>query len=321
MSLDQAGIQAILKKIGTSGSLEPVRTTGGGFSYPILTELLPDVPQAEIIAKLEGEDLVKRTIYASEISCTNSHELEKGTNLAVIASCTKCSAESVVRERLVEHRPAGHIHPESEFLKGGKMICPTCKAELATSEDTKILGTWFQCSVCNTKHSELNVSFQCLICGEKFERNKAIIRPVYKYELANKAQEFFKMGRDIVLSIVYDNLSKVSTGDKVERNFSVNGKSGVAHVFDFSFSVDKKQVLCDVEFSEEEAAESSIMKVFAKTMDTAVRQFILIVWPKVSSAAGSLASFYKIKFIEVDNEGALAAKLEEVIAVIKKEKK
>ena len=118
MSLDQAGIQAILKKIGASGSLEPVRTTGGGFTYPILTEILPDVPQAEIIAKLEGEDLVKRTFFASEITCTNAHELEKGTNLAVIAPCKKCGAESVVRERLVEHRPAGHIHSESEFQKG-----------------------------------------------------------------------------------------------------------------------------------------------------------------------------------------------------------
>ena len=321
MSLDQAGIQAILKKIGTSGSLEPVRTTGGGFTYPILNEILPDIPQADIIAKLEGEDLVKRTFFASEISCTNSHESEKGTNLAVIAPCTKCGAESVVRERLVEHRPAGHIHSESEFLKGGKMICPTCKAELTSPEDTKVLGTWFQCAVCSTKYSELNVSFQCLICGEKFDRGKAVIRPVYKYELADKAQEFFKMGRDTLLSIVYDNLAKVSTGDKVERNFSVKGKSGVGHVFDFSFSVDEKQVLCDVEYSEEEAVESTVMKVFAKTMDTAVRHFILIIWPKISSAAGSLANFYKIKVIEVDKEGEIAAKLEEVVVAIKKEKK
>ena len=321
MSLDQAGIQAILKKIGASGALEPVRTTGGGFTYPILNEILPNVPQAEIIAKLEGEDLVKRTFFASEVSCKNGHEPEKGTNLAVIAPCTKCGAESVVRERLVEHRLAGHIHPESEFLKGGKMICPTCKAELSTPEDSKVLGTWFQCVVCSTKYSELNVSFQCLICGEKFDRDKAIIRPVYKYELADKAQEFFKMGRDTVLSLVYDSLSKVDTSEKVERSFSVNGKSGVAHVFDFSFNVDGKQVLCDVEFTEGEAVESTVMKVFAKTMDTAVKHFILIIWPKMSAAASSLATFYKIKFIEVEKEAEIAAKLEEVLALIRKEKK
>ncbi len=321
MSLDQAGIQAILKKIGASGALEPVRTTGGGFTYPILSEILPKVPQSEIIAKLEGEDLVKKTFFASEVSCTNGHELEKGTNLAVIAPCTKCGAESVVRERLVEHKPAGHIHPESEFLKGGKMACPTCKAELTSEEDYKVLGTWFQCAVCSTKYSELNVSFQCLICGEKFGRDKAIIRPVYKYELADKAQEFFKMGRDTVLSLVYDNLSKLNSSDKVERNFSVNGKSGVSHVFDFSFNVDAKQVLCDVEFIEGEAPDSSIMKVFAKTMDTAVKHFILIIWPKISASAGSLAKFYKIHVIEVDKEGEIAAKLEEVLALIRKEKK
>ena len=55
-----------------------------------------------------------------------------------------------------------------------------------------------------------------------------------------------------------------------------------------SLDLDEKQILCDVEFSEDEAVESTVMKVFAKTMDTAVRQFILIVWPKISSAAGSL---------------------------------
>ena len=308
VSYERHIIEDALDRIRQSDGVVPVPLPGGGHTYRELEDLKGDVQPEVLLEFLANQGLVERVFIGTSLACPNCSHRGVSSSLVNTPSCEKCSSRRLTRERLIEHKLGGHIHPESSFRQGKELVCPTCNRKLKGKEEYSVKGMWFTCSECNTRYEKLPLKLTCLECGSEFRPEDAEITPTYKYVATEKASGYSVITKESIVDQIGFGLEKLG---KVEKNFEVPGKSGVAHSFDLMLKREENIFLIDVAFSQKEVDEVPIMKTFTKSMDSPNKNIRLIIWPKLAKSASSLAKFYKIKHVEISSEKDIEKKLTE----------
>lgn len=96
----------------------------------------------------------------------------------------------------------------------------------------------------------------------------------------------------------------MASGFDVRKDYTVTGTSGVRHIFSLGlFRNSGKPVVIDIESSDRPITSVSVIKFFAKKLDVKghVSDTTLIVEPALDKDARRLASFYQIKFTELNS--------------------
>lgn len=298
-------LSLVVRRIEEVHELVPKRLPDGGYTYQELEELDLKVDQRKLLEYMTENSYLEKKPAETMLACFNCHEV----NIVPIFKCRSCNSLSMRRERLIEHKAGGHIHPESSFTPqhDKKIICPSCSRALKAGE-WRTLGAWFVCSECGERQAQINSEFKCLNDNTTFTPVMGEFITLYKYTLTEKSKSL--LGFDE--SSVIDNVVQMLEEDgKVERHFSIKGKSGVEHVFDISCICGGKRLLIDVAFSSQPIDDPVVLASFAKTFEVKDEDYLLIVWPGLSDSARNLANFYKIKMIQATNLSDLRSELKE----------
>ncbi|MFQ6134498.1 MAG: hypothetical protein ACE5KU_01620, partial [Nitrososphaerales archaeon] len=300
-------LSVVARRIEEVKELVPRRLPDGGYTYQEMEELDLKVDQRKLLEYMTENSYLEKKPAETMLVCPNCHEV----NIVPIFKCRSCNSLSMRRERLIEHKAGGHIHPESSFKpQEDRITCPSCGKALKADE-WRTLGAWFVCSECGERQAQITSEFKCLKDDTNFTPVMGEFVTLYKYTLTEKAKSL--LGFDE--STVTDNVIQVlEEKGEVERRFSIKGKSGVEHVFDISCISGGKRLLIDVAFSSQPIDDSVVLASFAKTFEVKDEDYLLIVWPGLSESAQDLVKFYKIKMIQATNLNDLRSELKEFIA-------
>lgn len=290
-------VKLILNKISRNSGLKPVLLPGGGYTYSALEDVLPKgIDAREVLDDLEKAGFLRKKLVGSTLACPKCHR----SNFIPILTCPKCGSQKVYRERLFEHTTGGHIGPESMFLKDGKLVCPVCKKELS-EKYVRVIGAWFVCKNCGARSPNVSYKFKCLYDGEVFDIFTADFLPIYEYELTPKGEVERSVTRSDLIEVITSEVRSSFNKDSMTKE--LQGKSGLSHQFDFVLSKDNGRTVIDLIYSGEEASDNDVLAFFSKYFDVREQgdESVLLVWPKMSEKAKSLANYYKIKFEEVNS--------------------
>ena len=300
-------LSLVVRKIDEVKELVPTRLPDGGYAYKSLDDLAINVDRRELLEYMAETGYLEKKPAETMLVCPTCHKVD----IVPILKCRSCSSLTVKRERLIEHKAGGHIHPESAFnRKDDKIICPSCGRALGIDE-WRTIGAWFVCSECGERQGTIAAEFRCLQEGTTFSPIMGEFIMLYKYSLAEKSKTLIGFDRSTIVAAVVQTLSEKG---KVETNFTVKGKSGVVHTFDISCTIGDKRIIIDVAFSSQPVDDPSILSIFAKTFEVKDEYFLLIAWPSLSKSAQELSNFYKINVIQAAELSYLQNKLNEFVA-------
>ncbi len=296
----------LFKSLGTDGELRSRVSPEGQISYPLMEELMPRAEVPALLNSLEAEGLLVGVPGNTILLCPRCH---KATYDSVVR-CQKCNFLALRRERLIEHSRGGHIHPESTFKEGEKMVCPTCGR--SSVGEMRVLGGWFLCLNCGEKYAQLGVELQCQQDATIFTPLTAVLVTPKSYKITEKGLGLLHVSASDITDTVISLLPKSM---KKERNLPVSGKSGVQHTFDIVATQGDKRLLLDIQFSKEPISEAAILSSFAKTFDIGNEGYYLIAVPGLTTEAKNLAGFYKIRVISAADQEEIREKLSKELLV------
>lgn len=287
-------LSIIARRMQDLKELIPTRLPAGSFIYKDIEELELKAETKELLEYMFKNDYLERAPYETIMACPNCNK----TNIVPILKCKSCNSLSVRRERLIEHKAGGHIHPESAFtIKGDQLKCPSC-SRLLNQKDRRTIGAWFICSDCKERQTKITPEYKCLDDGKIFSPVMAEYDTLYKYILSEKAKSLLGLDKSSIKSIVIQRLEK---NGKVESPYILKGKSGVEHEFDLLCNCDGKRILIDIEFDSKPLDDQIVLASFAKTFEVKDDSYLLIVWPGLTKSASNLVEFYKIELIQSTN--------------------
>ncbi len=299
-------LSTVTKRVDEVQEIVPLRLPNGGFTYKELDDLNLQVNiQALLNYMLEQGYLDKRP-YETMLVCPVCHE----GNIVPILKCRSCGALAIKRERLIEHKAGGHIHPESSFkIQGEKITCPSCNRMLNSTE-WRTLGAWFVCAECSERQAQMTAEFKCLKDNTLFTPVLGEFNMLYKYTVTEKAKSLLGFDETSIAESIVKTLSKKG---EVARNFAIKGKSGVEHVFDIAVKTSGKNFVIDVAFSNQPIDDAVVLASFAKTFEVKGDDYLLIIWPGLTKSAQNLVDFYKINIIQGTNLESLNNELEKYV--------
>lgn len=312
-SLEDASA-AIAMKLERVHELAPKINSDGSFFYPDLEDLQVTVDKILALEYMANKGILKREPIGTFIACPSCGRADAIPTV----KCSKCGATTLDRERLIEHKAGGHIHPENKFKQGSRIVCPTCNRELK-DPDYRVLGMWFNCLSCGAKHAQLVPEFKCLKDGIIFSTATGLLKQLYKYTLVEGAIKEQGISKRTIAQI----LTQVF-GDALEVREAamVKGKSGAEHTFDMAVKRGEDELLFDFFVSKDPIGDSVVLSGFAKSIDIGTKNYHLVILPNLAASARNLASIYKIATLEASSEDELKAKAQELkqklLAVAKK---
>lgn len=287
-------LSIIARRMQDLNELLPTRLPSGGFNYVDIDELKLKADTKELLEYMFKNEYLVRIPYETIMVCPNCDH----TNIAPILKCKSCNSLSVHRERLIEHKAGGHIHPESSFeIIGEKLKCPSC-SRLLNQTDRRTIGAWFICSDCKERQTKITPEYKCLDDGKIFSPVMAEYDTLYKYLLSEKAKALLGLDKSSIMNNI---VQLLETNGKVSQPFLLKGKSGVEHEFDLLCDYDNKQLIIDVEFDSKPLDDQVVLASFAKTFEIKDDIYLLITWPGLTKSATNLVNFYKINLIQSTN--------------------
>jgi hypothetical protein len=296
----------VARRLGSGKQAVPLLGVEGSYDYPDLQGLDLKADLKQVLARMRDEGYLKETIAATILTCPKCGL----SNLVSQIRCPSCSSTWLRKDRLIEHRAGGHIGPESEFRKTGQMICPVCKTSLMSESDYRVIGKWFVCVSCGSKNSQVEPELMCLKDGTSFDAAAAELKGIPRYELTAKGSSLLELGKNAILEALTTEFGGSMT---VQKEPSLEGKSGVSHGFDMSLASGDSQLLVDLAFSKEPIEKDFILSHYAKLFDVGNLKSLVIAWPSLSSSAKSLAKSYKIETVESNELEDLKKKILEAV--------
>jgi len=296
----------VARRLERTKEAVPLLGPTGSYTYPELEGLELKSDLERVLTRMRDEGYLKEARAATILACPKCGR----SNLVSQIFCPSCSSPWIRKDRLLEHRAGGHIAPESEFKKTGQMVCPVCKKGLPSERDYRVIGKWFVCVACGSKNAEIEPDLLCLDDETHFKSGTAELRSIPKYELTSKGLSLLELDRNTILNALTAELKSSMT---VEREPSVEGKSGVLHSFDLSIGSGETRVLVDIAFSKEPIEKDFILSHYAKLFDVGNPRSLVIAWPSLSASAKNLATIYKIGTIESNSLEELKKKILEAV--------
>ncbi len=309
-------IEIIIKR--NPSELKPVFDYDKGFHFKEIDEITGDVKKSKsILKKLEDSKILEKKLYDRTIVCPNCGSW----SISLRYHCPSCNKTNFEHKRLIEHIKCGLIDSLDRFWNNDELECPRCRAKLYLEHaDVRNIGTWFQCSSCDTRFDDPVISQYCRSCDEKFTVRDAGFESVFLYVLSDGVKAEYERGLKI-LSPLRKELEKLKYN--VKTLGSLEGKSGTDHRFDLIAWKDdeKKPIVFDIILSEHPINMTPITSMFAKIYDVNPERQILVAIPNLENESLKLAKLYKIEVLEAMNIEEGAEKVVKLMSGSKKKKK
>lgn len=277
----------------------------GRVTYPEATGLIPGGDPVEILDQLAARGILKKERHASEVLCPSCGS----SALKDQYTCTFCRGAHLETGEMIEHYACGNVDFEAKFYKDGKLICPKCGKELKViGTDYRRVGKVFRCNDCGKDSSIPRIVHICQNCGTASTWEQTQLRALYKYRINEDKMEEIKALTGVYIPLV-EFLQK--QGFKTESPAFIEGESGTKHSFDIVAFAAGKRTVFDIVTAKEAVDETAVIAFFAKALDVAHEECILICLPRASDRARTLSKLYNIGLIEGSNVseviGSLAA--------------
>jgi hypothetical protein len=225
-------------------------------------------------------------------------------------SCNLCKSSNITRGRVIEHLPCGYISFDNKFLLStGILVCPKCNKRLnAIGIDYSKPGLYYQCLDCKAILPEVERTYHCMDCGNNssYEELSILQIPHYAVNQDKLPKEF---GRREYLNLISSRL--VLDGIRNSIPGFAFGASNIQHSFSLVVFFDDKNnddsdnggdsskpLIAADTIVEGQSAETQVLSLFAKCMDTGINHRFIFSERSVDEKTRSLAEAYSIKIIE-----------------------
>ncbi|MFA6074754.1 MAG: hypothetical protein WCV63_03995 [Negativicutes bacterium] len=144
------------------------------------------------LEEMTNQNILAKTRLVDRIFCCSScfSALLKFSDL-----CPHCGSINIRNEKFVHCFTCGHVAPESQFIKDGRMVCPSCRTKL------RLIGEDYDrplengvCLDCGNYHIDSKLSVVCLTCNKTFSTEDLSKRPIYEYKLTDAGRAQTKFG-------------------------------------------------------------------------------------------------------------------------------
>ena len=127
-------------------------------------------------------------------------------------TCPKCQSSNVESIKLIEHPYCGYTGANKSYISGSKFICPKCKTELeekkkgnGSKTNYRIIGSAFECEVCDIKFDKPNLLHICIDCDYEFDYKTSIYEKIYSYEIPIQVIKELRITDKILVLSIEDN--------------------------------------------------------------------------------------------------------------------
>lgn len=274
--------------------------------YPIQTETGEIVNiERNLLQKMADIGMVTEALYERSISCPSCGT---PTNVFLRFKCAQCGSIDIAINRMIEHLQCGTIHQETVFRVGRNLICPTCKKQLESATDYRVIGVVCSCKACSAHFEDPVQTFYCRACKNDFPLPSASMVDVFTYSMSksvlNEARRF--MGVDALTRILTENGYTVKSPGIV-----VSGQSKET-VFSVTAQKDSRLIAIDVSQSDTEVEVEPVLELFVKALEANPTLSIFGAIPVLSKRAHDVAAMNSILVAEAPNPTELAKKILEI---------
>ncbi|PUA34073.1 MAG: hypothetical protein B9J98_01435 [Candidatus Terraquivivens tikiterensis] len=300
-------VRSLLQKMrdGAIKELSPTVDPKQGLIYPEAEAELKENVQSTLDA-IHREGLFLKEQKGNVTACKKCG----GTSFMIMYRCPNCNSLSLRKGLVIQHLTCGYTELESVFAENN-YICPKCKKRLrALGVDYVKPGIQYVCNECGNITQSPTILLQCWICGELQTIEEANYVEINKYRLDHTK-------RDLLAKVTF-NLAPIvqrvsALGWVAKKGYKLRGKSGVEHTFTLALwpyeygSKGTPDVVVEIHLGVVE--EVQVLSLYAKAIDTEIRNVILAAVPAVSDKAKALAKYYKINIVEAEDTEVLIEKL------------
>lgn len=276
----------------------PVLQQKFGYTYPDLgVEALEG--QLQMLELLERNGLAVAEDAVLALKCPDCSSYALSFKL----SCHSCKSGNLAKGSVVEHLTCGNTDFDERYIdEYGHFVCRKCNKRLnALGVDYSRPGVFYRCQSCNSLLPSAEKAFACLGCGKEFPEDSLVmlLLPVYAVKL-QAMDKFARANHDIM---------QVLAGELREKQLKavcpcpVLGALGVPQKFGIViYANDNESVpLAAGDFSDQyESDETTILYVFAKSMDTGIKHKMIIASRQMDLTAEKLAAAYGIRLFRLD---------------------
>ncbi len=237
-------------------------------------------------------------------------------------TCPTCTSTHVTQYYLIQHPFCGYTGKKLAIEDTEVFPCPKCKTTLFTDADKvtdaeeknyyEIIGFSFECN--NGHHFERPlITHLCPNCGAKFNYKESKYRPIYSYELTEKAYQLVDSDEEI--EIIAGKAMMVLQSLGVEASFKAEfmGLSSSKHKIDLLGKKDNHTLLIDVST---EGAEDELIILLGVKMDVK-NSYAILITRKCDEEVLALGQVYGIKVFDINEENWLTKFTEHVKEILK----
>jgi len=253
----------------------------------------------EFLQGLERKGLLRKTGKVFNIFCPNCNF----PNVYSRYSCPTCHVTHVSRIQLVQHPFCGFIGRKSQFQTDSGLQCPSCKTDLADDQPTsekssyKTIGISMECEN-GHRFVRPEISHFCPNCEAKFTHKESNYRPIYNYELTQKAFDLIGNKIDIEAAIAKVQKFLENRGYTTAKNDKLVGFSSSTHEFSLTGKKDSQALLFDVAIS---GGNDELTKLLGKKIDIE-NSSATFLDTKGNKANVSLGQVYGINVVDLTKE-------------------
>lgn len=237
-------------------NLEPQYSEDIGFFYP---DILPiaskySLSEESLLKELARMGALKEEPFKHVIRCPSC----QGVKLISHFKCPNCGSPEIFRRTAFTHILCGYIGIlEEAEEKNGVRICPKCGKPLKKDE-YEVIGMMFHCKNCGFQTEAPYPSYECQLCGRKFDYQDADYHQYYRYVVEKeKIKELLLENFRILMQ---EALQK--RGIRAQINTHITGKSGLSHPTDVLVSGRNKQITIDLVVDRDD-----VFKILGKSVD------------------------------------------------------
>ncbi|MEM0456540.1 MAG: hypothetical protein QXI01_02280 [Nitrososphaerota archaeon] len=233
-----------------------------------------------------------------------------GASFKIMHRCPNCNSLNLRKGMVIQHLTCGYANLESVFAEHD-YVCLKCKKRLrALGVDYIKPGVQYVCNDCGNIAQNPIISLKCWTCGELQSIDETRYVEVSTYTLDHSKRE--------LLAKVTFNLTPIiqrvhALGWVAKKDYKIRGKSGVEHTFTLGLWQyehglrETPEVVVDIHM--DVVDDVHVLTLYAKIIDTGVKNAILAAVPIATEKAKALAKYYDITIVEAEDADALVEKL------------
>lgn len=205
------------------------------YTWKNLNQLLNSLVDKELLIAHEKE----RALFCPKCNSPLIHTLY---------ICPNCQSSKVQHIELLEHLVCGYTGVLEKFISNSRLKCPKCKIDLGpvnnkssvngSMKSYKIIGSIYQCEICEEKFNKPNMLHICQKCGTEFDFKKGGYKILYNYEIPKKIIQKLKTPNELRILLVEDNPDDIDIilkyfekyEDIFETEHALSGKKGLEKI-------------------------------------------------------------------------------------------